>query len=110
MTFGRMYSSTSCGTGSTTEQALSVVRTGGRVVVVGMAATAVTVDTHRLILGRQTLRGSFGRTATDMTEVLDLLAHGQLRPETTVVDLADLNEAYAQLERGKVVGRLVTHP
>lgn len=98
------------GTGSTTEQALSVVRTGGRVVVVGMAATAVTVDTHRLILGRQTLRGSFGRTATDMTEVLDLLAHGQLRPETTVVDLADLNEAYAQLERGKVVGRLVTHP
>ncbi len=98
------------GTGSTTEQALDVVRSGGRVVVVGMAATATTIDMHRLILRRQTLRGSFGRTATDMAEVLDLLAQGQLQPETTVVDLADLNEAYARLERGEVVGRLVTHP
>ena len=88
------------GTGSTTEQALDVVRSGGRVVVVGMAATATTIDMHRLILRRQTLRGSFGRTATDMAEVLDLLAQGQLQPETTVVDLADLNEAYARLERG----------
>ena len=98
------------GTGSTTEQALDVVRSGGRVVVVGMAATATTIDMHRLILRRQTLRGSFGRTATDMAEVLDLLAQGQLQPETTVVDLADLNEAHARLERGEVVGRLVTHP
>ncbi|SCC66751.1 alcohol dehydrogenase, propanol-preferring [Rhodococcus qingshengii] len=98
------------GTGSTTEQALSVVRSGGRVVVVGMSAAAAKVDTHSLILRRQTLRGSFGRTVTDMAEFLDLLAQGHLRPETTVVDLADLNEAYARLERGEVVGRLVTHP
>jgi propanol-preferring alcohol dehydrogenase len=98
------------GTGATTEQALDVLCANGRVVIVGMAATATTVDTHRLILRRQTLRGSLGRTATDMGEVLDLIARGELRPQVTVVDLADLNEAYESLERGEIVGRLVTHP
>jgi len=98
------------GTGSTTEQALAAVRSGGRVVVVGMAATTASVDTHHLILRRQTLRGSFGRTPGDMAEVLDLIGQGRLTPEVTTVELAELNEAYGRLERGEVVGRLVTHP
>jgi alcohol dehydrogenase, propanol-preferring len=75
-----------------------------------MAATAAAVDTDRLILRRQKLRGSFGRTAADMAEVLDLLGRGELKPAVTVVDPADLHEAYASPERGEVVGRLVTQP
>ncbi len=98
------------GSGSTTEAALDVVRRGGRVVVVGMGSDSVTIDTHRLILGRQTLRGSFGRTAQDMAEVLDLLAQNELQPVLASVPFTELNEAYTQLGKGQVVGRLVTHP
>ena len=98
------------GTGVTTEGALSVIKRGGRVVVVGMMNDEARVNTHRLILGRQTLRGSFGRTAQDMTEVLDLLADGELQPELTIVAFSELNEAYETLNRGGVVGRMVTLP
>jgi propanol-preferring alcohol dehydrogenase len=98
------------GTGATTEGALSIVKKGGRVVVVGMMNDSARVNTHRLILGRQTLRGSFGRTAQDMAEVLDLLATDELRPVLTTVALGELNEAYGRLDRGSVVGRLVTFP
>jgi propanol-preferring alcohol dehydrogenase len=98
------------GTGSTTEQALDVLGANGRAVVVGMAATTARIDTHRLILRRQTLRGSLGRSVADMAEVLEHLARGELRPTVTVVDLAELNEAFARLKRGEVVGRLVTRP
>jgi alcohol dehydrogenase, propanol-preferring len=98
------------GTGETTRAALRALAPGGRVVLVGMAADVAPVDTHRLILGGKMLRGSLGRTADDMLDVLDLMAKGELQPVVTAVPFEELNEHYAQLERGAVVGRLVTHP
>ena len=68
------------GFGTTTAAALKAIRLNGRVVVVGMGAPQITLDTMDVILKQAQVYGSNGGTKQDVAAVYDLLASGAIRP------------------------------
>ena len=97
----------------TAAQAVRMVRDGGRVVLVGVAAAGQTaaLEINRLVRRGITVAGSFGcRVRTDMPEVVRLAAGGGIRPSASItrrVPLEEVNDAYLALERGEIVGRAI---
>jgi S-(hydroxymethyl)glutathione dehydrogenase/alcohol dehydrogenase len=93
--------------------AFDIIRDGGRMVAVGIAAgrTAASVEITRLVRRGLRIIGSFGaRTRADMPEVLRLAARGAFRPESVVTrrfPLAEADAAYQMLARGEIVGRAI---
>ncbi|UFS58313.1 zinc-binding dehydrogenase [Subtercola endophyticus] len=97
--------------GETTAAAVEAVNENGRVVLVGLGDTSLTIDPRALVLGRKSLIGSLGSQNTaDFVAVLDELGRANLTPEIEVIPFDDLNAGYDRLSRGEVSGRLVVHP
>jgi S-(hydroxymethyl)glutathione dehydrogenase/alcohol dehydrogenase len=101
------------GRGSTIVQAVGMVREGGRVVPVGLAAGDATAGipiTH-LVRRKVQLLGSFGaRPRIDMPVVVELAAKGAIDLSTAVTRryrFADANQAYADHAAGEVTGRAI---
>ncbi|HEY7928301.1 MAG: zinc-binding dehydrogenase [Candidatus Dormibacteria bacterium] len=100
----------------TFEQAFDLVRDGGRMVAIGIAAgpTTASIGITRLVRRGIRVIGSYGgRTRSDMPEILRLATEGLIRAERMVterVPLAEANNAYQALERGQIVGRAVVTP
>jgi succinate semialdehyde reductase (NADPH) len=97
-------------------QAFEMVRDGGRMVAVGIAAgrTTAPVEITRLVRRGLRIVGSYGaRTRADMPEVIRLAAAGAFRPETMVTrrfPLAEAGVAYDMLNRGEILGRAIVVP
>lgn len=93
--------------------AFMMTRDGGRVVVIGIApgTTTASIEITRLVRRGIQLMGSYGsRVRSDMPDVVALAARGQVsasRPITRRYALAQVDEAYAALQRGDVVGRAI---
>jgi succinate semialdehyde reductase (NADPH) len=100
----------------TFEQALAMVRDGGRMVAVGIAPgqAAASVQITRLVRRSLRIVGSYGaRTRRDMPIILALAAQGAIRPErmvTRTFSLEQADEAYRALSRGEIVGRAIVVP
>ena len=97
-------------------QAFEIIRDGGRMVAIGIAAgrSAAPVEITRLVRRGLRIIGSFGaRTRADMPEVIRLAARGVFRPERTVTrrfPLQQADAAYQALSRGEIVGRAIITP
>ena len=97
-------------------QAFEIIRDGGRMVAVGIAAGKTTAPVEITRLVRRSLRiiGSYGaRTRADMPEILRLAERGIFRPEAMVTQrfsLDDADAAYQALNRGDIVGRAIIVP
>lgn len=97
----------------TFEQALRIVRDGGRAVMVGIAPAGVTASVEITPLVRRGIRiiGSYGaRTRADLPAVLELAQHGAIdvrRAVTRRYPLAAADEAYRALSTGEIVGRAI---
>jgi S-(hydroxymethyl)glutathione dehydrogenase/alcohol dehydrogenase len=93
--------------------AFEIIRDGGRMVAIGIAAgrTAAPVEITRLVRRGLRIIGSFGaRTRVDMPEVIRLAARGIFQPERMVSRRFSLDEsdaAYQALARGEIVGRAI---
>lgn len=98
------------GVGMTTADAVTVVKPGGRVVLVGLGAPEATIPTHQLVTKNIQLRGSIGASIGELEAVLALIAEGNLTPVLEEVDFGDLPAALTRLQAGAVRGRLVTRP
>jgi S-(hydroxymethyl)glutathione dehydrogenase/alcohol dehydrogenase len=100
----------------TFEQAVAMVRDGGRMVAVGIAPgkAAASVEITRLVRRSLRIFGSYGaRTRSDMPAILKLAARGFVRPERMVTrrySLEQAEEAYQALNRGEIVGRAIVTP
>lgn len=94
-------------------QAFDMIRDGGRMVPVGIAAGRATAAIEITRLVRRSLRivGCFGaRTRTDMPEILRLASLGTIRLESMVTTRYSLDEAdaaYRSLDAGAIVGRAI---
>jgi S-(hydroxymethyl)glutathione dehydrogenase/alcohol dehydrogenase len=94
-------------------QAFEIIRDGGRMVAVGIAAgrTAAGVEITRLVRRGLRIIGSYGaRTRADMPEIIRLAAAGVFHPETMITQrfpLAEADKAYQMLNRGEIVGRAI---
>lgn len=97
----------------TVVNAFMMARDGGRVVVIGIASGTTTagIEITRLVRRGIQLMGSYGsRVRTDLPELLVLAARGQVRvsqPITRRYRLEQVDEAYAALNRGEIIGRAI---
>ncbi|KAF0320019.1 putative alcohol dehydrogenase [Colletotrichum asianum] len=97
------------GTGQTTSMAVEKTRKGGKVVVVGLAASSITVSVTALVTRSISIIGSFGASQDDLRAVFKLLADGKVPLELCEIDFADvpagldaLNDGCGHTSRPKV--------
>lgn len=95
------------GFGTTTAEAVDVIRRDGTVVVVGMGRLEATISTKSLILNQCILRGSNGGSKSDIAGVYEYMESGDLAPTTTTITFDEIPEGIERLKRGDVTGRLV---
>jgi alcohol dehydrogenase len=97
------------GHGSTIEQADRLVRPGGRIVGVGYGlGERFALDSQRMVLDEIELVGSRYVLRDELDRAIRLVADGHVEIVVDrVAPLHEVNEAFAALEAGEVVGRLV---
>lgn len=95
------------GFGSTTAEAVDIIRRDGTVVLVGMGRLEATINTKSLILNQCNLKGSNGGSKEDIAGIYDFMATGKLTPEVTTIRFDEIAEGIDRLRDGKVRGRLV---
>lgn len=93
--------------------AARLLRPGGRLVTVGYApGRNFGTDSARLVLGELTIIGSRAGTPQDAREALAAVEAGHVEPPPIArrVPLNAVNDAYEELARGAVLGRIVVEP
>ncbi|KAB2572120.1 alcohol dehydrogenase [Lasiodiplodia theobromae] len=98
------------GVTSTVQSAISSVKNGGTVVLVGLGATSVEIRTTSFVTRSITLKASIGASKEDLQEVLNLLSTGHLRPNLIEIPFEDIPKGLQRLDGGEVNGRLFTRP
>jgi D-arabinose 1-dehydrogenase-like Zn-dependent alcohol dehydrogenase len=91
--------------------AADLVRTGGRIVLVGYTAAAADyppLPAERIVLGQITVAGSRYVTRRELHRAFDLVARGLVRPIVAEeVPLEHANDALAMVRADRVTGRVV---
>ncbi|KXH60136.1 hypothetical protein CSAL01_12919, partial [Colletotrichum salicis] len=98
------------GAQKTVEAAISSVRPGGCVVLVGLAAQSVQITTTVIVTQIVTLKGSTSASIQEFREILDLIASGSIRPFMKEIPFEDVGKGLELLATGNVNGRLYTIP
>jgi alcohol dehydrogenase, propanol-preferring len=88
-------------------QAVSALRRGGTVVLVGLPPEQFPLDIFTTVLFGLTVRGSIVGTRRDMEEALDFFARGLISPTFVVRPLAEVNDVLDEMVAGKIEGRVV---
>ena len=93
------------------EQAYASLRRGGTLVFVALPAdNQVTIPIFETVLNGITIVGSIVGTRKDLREVFELHAAGKTRVIRETRPLADVNQAIADVESGRVAARIVLEP
>ncbi len=92
------------------EAALSSLRKGGTMVVVGMPAEPIPVSAVALVAGELRIIASAVGTREDLRELLELAAAGGIHCETRLEPLANAGGALERMKRGDITGRVVLTP
>lgn len=87
--------------------AMSLVRTNGTVVLIGLPKGEMPVNIVDMVLKGITLKGSLVGTRNDLQEALDFAARGRVRPHVRVCKTDEIHQVIDQLRRGDVQGRIV---
>ncbi|MBD8060894.1 alcohol dehydrogenase AdhP [Oceanitalea stevensii] len=88
-------------------QAVGALRRGGTVSLVGLPPEQFPLDIFTTVLFGLTVRGSIVGTRKDMAEALDFFARGKISPTYTMRPMAEINEIFAEMEEGRIDGRVV---
>jgi propanol-preferring alcohol dehydrogenase len=93
------------------EQAYGTLRRGGKLVFVALPAeNHVTLPIFETVLNGITVVGSIVGTRNDLREVFELHAAGKTKVIREVRPLCRVNESIADVEAGRVAGRIVFVP
>jgi len=93
------------------EQAFGSLRRGGTLVFVALPAdNEMKLPIFETVLNGITVVGSIVGTRTDLREVFELHAAGQTTVTREIRPLAEVNEAIADVEAGRVAARVVLVP
>jgi propanol-preferring alcohol dehydrogenase len=98
------------GTGTTTAAAVNSLQTGGRLVLVGLAAKESTINTYELVARAVSLKGSAGSTVQEVAVVLELIAKGKIHPIMEEIPFADIPKGLDRIAKGDTLGRLYADP
>jgi alcohol dehydrogenase (NADP+) len=86
---------------------LSMLRTNGVMVCVGVPPEPMSIHAMNLIFGRKTLAGSLIGGIPETQEMLDFCAEHNIVSDVEMIDIKDINEAYERLLKGDVRYRFV---
>ena len=89
------------------EQAVSIVRRGGTMVLNGLPPGKFDLSIFDMVLEGITVRGSIVGTRLDLKEALDIAARGKVKAHISVEPLENINEIFERMEHGKIDGRIV---
>lgn len=92
---------------STAQAAVTAIKVGGVVVMVGMGAHTSELVTADVIHQKAVIRGSSGGTKQDIEAVYAYLRDGQISPQVEQLSFDQVDEGIDRLRRGDVTGRLV---
>ncbi len=95
------------GFGTTTAAALTAIRTGGHIVMVGLGAVDTTLNTADVIHKRAHIHGSSGGTKDDIARVYDHLSRGEITPSIEHLAFSEVPDGIDRLRTGRLTGRLV---
>ena len=87
--------------------AFAGLRSGGRLVNMGVADGPIAIDPMTLMFGQRQLRGSSQDERRDLFEALNLVARGKVKPALELYPLDKVNEVRERLAAGKVRYRAV---
>jgi D-arabinose 1-dehydrogenase-like Zn-dependent alcohol dehydrogenase len=87
--------------------AFAGLRSGGRLINMGLLDAPLTIDSSVLMFGQRQLRGSSQDERSDLFEALTLVAQGKVKPIIETYPLDRVNDARERLETGKVRYRAV---
>ena len=89
------------------EQALSMVRRGGTIVLNGLPPGSFPLPIIDMVLNGITLRGSIVGTRLDLQEALALAGEGAVKPTVQMERLDDINSVFDRMRTGQIEGRVV---
>jgi propanol-preferring alcohol dehydrogenase len=98
------------GAGVTTAAAVKAVKSGGRIILVGLAAKEATLSTYDFVAQGAHLIGSAGSSVEEVREVLELIAEGKIDPLIEEIPFADIPKGLDRLSNGGALGRLYADP
>ena len=92
---------------TTTRAATKALKRGGRVVLVGLGKSELTLESLTLIRSEIDLLGSGGGTWQDVADVYGLLASGDVSPQWSTIGFDDIPQGLDDLRHHRITGRLV---
>lgn len=95
------------GFGTTTAAALTAIRKGGHIVMVGLGAVNTTLNTADVIHKGAHIHGSSGGTKDDIVRVYDYLSRGEITPTIEHLAFSEIPDGIERLRTGNLTGRLV---
>jgi len=95
----------------TMEHSVAMLRRRGRLVFIGYSQDRLLLNPLQFVVKELQVRGSVGNTYTELAEVVRLAGEGRLRAVIArAIGLDDVPDALADLEAGRVNGRIVIVP
>jgi len=86
---------------------LSMLKTNGSMVLVGLPSAALQVQPFAIVNGRKTLAGSSIGGIKETQEMLDYCAENNIVSDIELIDIKDITASYARMEKGDVRYRFV---
>lgn len=95
---------------TTMEACVEYVKTGGKIVLVGLGNRVLTIPNYELARREVQIIFNFGGSSKDQSEILQWISAGVLKPVVTSASMSELPEYMDKLAKGEVVGRVVFKP
>ncbi|XTZ40192.1 alcohol dehydrogenase AdhP [Salmonella enterica] len=89
------------------EQATTVMRRGGTMVLNGLPPGKFDLSIFDMVLDGITVRGSIVGTRKDLQEALDFAGRNKVHAEIAVEPLENINSIFDRMRAGKITGRIV---
>jgi alcohol dehydrogenase, propanol-preferring len=88
-------------------QSYDVIRRGGKCVLVGLPPEDMPLPIFNTVLNGVSVVGSIVGTRKDLEECLEFAARGKVKAIIAEKTLDDINEIFADMEKGDITGRIV---
>ncbi|UTT85163.1 alcohol dehydrogenase AdhP [Vibrio pelagius] len=89
------------------EEAYRSIRRGGACVLVGLPPEEMPIPIFDTVLNGVKIIGSIVGTRKDLQECLQFAAEGKVKAITETKKLEDINDIFADMEKGEITGRIV---
>lgn len=86
------------------------IKSGGKVLIVGLGKSKLTIPNFDFARREVELIFNFGGTSGDQMEILDWISLGKIKPVVQSRPMTDLPEYMNKMQKGEIVGRVVFKP